>query len=485
MGFLPAATAGAYALLIIHPKWTDNPRIINVFTSQFNTQFGLDNMRTMGIVRSGLQSWMNVGVAFATVLSFEDTSSLSSDIEIEAKACCDGDCNAGCLGRTIITPFSDNCSLDIYNRTAHTSDYSDNRSKKFDFQSIFTHEFGHCMGLGHPPGNPPVVMTQDQFVAGQYTKRFPRDDDRLGGQYTQFIANYDVRVRNRTGGPWTVIGKTSGSVGVATRADGWSMVTFETDPDGDQKSHLADVAIDPSGAVGPTCMNYGDWTFDGVAISHDVGTSFAKAFRSSNDTGLIYVFRGVYPSLVGCVQGTSTLTNMASRRRPSLAFDAGTGRLVMTYIEFDTGQIKIATADSAGNWTSPVTLSTEWTDAPVGIDCGYWAPDGADRCFLAFPASDGRHQLRITKGYISSSGYFIEIGTQPVGGWTLNIAPDIQIVGGNRLEVLHGAADNTRAVNLYVHDCSGSTCVGSAFPLETRTYLGPGISSAKMVTAAP
>ncbi|NTX01679.1 MULTISPECIES: matrixin family metalloprotease [Myxococcus] len=486
MGFLPAATVGAYSLNTA-VRWGDNPYVIDVITGPFQTHFGLNNASIMTIARSALQSWQNSGVRFNTNIEFHDTTPNASDLEIEAKTCCDGDCSGNsCLGRSSYIFLSDNCSIDIYMNTGVASAYSDNGTQTFDLQSIFTHEFGHCLGLTHPStSSPEAVMHQGNYAFGAYPKRFPREDDKLGGQHAQYIADYPVRVRARTGGGWTQVGTTSGSVGVATQTDGWSLVTFENDSNQDYTSRISYVGIDPSGTVGPTCTST-DYAFDGVAVSENPGGGFAAAFRSSNDTGAIYVYRGVYGSLAGCFWGGSPqLTTMTSHRRPSLAYDAASGRLVMAFIEMGTGKLRVSTSTSAGTWTNPTQINGEWTDTSVGIDCGYWAPAGANRCFLTFPASNGEHQLRIAEGYITAAGTFMYLGTHVTAGWTLNVASDVQIVNGNRLEIIHASTNNTRDAYMYIRDCASGTCTDSNFPIERKTFVGGSISSAKLVTAAP
>ncbi|CAM3072434.1 matrixin family metalloprotease [Corallococcus soli] len=483
MGFLPAATVSAY-VFNTGGRWSDNPYVIDVIAGPFQTHFGLDATRTMHMARSGLQAWLNVGVGFSTNLAFYNTTPSASDIEIEAKTCCDGDCTSGCLGRATNVPLSDNCALDIYKNTSRSHLYSDDRTATWDIQSILSHEFGHCLGLGHPSNPEEAIMKQGQYSHATYAKRFPRVDDKTGGQHAQYIADYPIRVRDRTGGAWTQVAKTSGSVGVATRADGWSLVAYETDPTRDTTSNVAHLAISATGGVSPECINWNEWTSDGVAVSEDTSGGFAKAFLAANDGGLILVYRSIHPALLGCITGTRTLTTMSSRRRPSLAYDAGTSRLVMTFIDRETGQLRISTSDSSGAWTTPTSLNTEWTDAPVGIDCGYWAPAGANRCFMAFPSADGNHILRIAEGYINAFGNYVHVGTYVTGGWTLNVAPDIQIINGNRLEIIHGATDNNRTAYMYVRDCS-SGCTDTTYPLDQRTYVGGGISSTKLVTAAP
>ncbi|WNG33957.1 matrixin family metalloprotease [Archangium violaceum] len=490
LGFLPAFTVGAYTYSGKGAPWSDNPYIIDVITGPFQSTFGLAPLRTMHLARSSLQAWLNVGVGFATHIEFYDTTSRASDVEIEAKTCCDGDCSqAACLGRTTAFPlnFSDNCAIDLYMNTDVASRYSDDRSASFDLQSILTHEFGHCMGLGHPEATQQAqaVMRQKGYEHGAYPKRFPRVDDKTGAQNRQFVRSAEVRVRERTGGEWTVVGRTSGSVGVATRRnDEWSLVAFETDhtDPADTTSNLAHVFINGQ-SVGPRCINPNEWTFDGVAVSEDPSGGFSMAYLAANDSGEILVVRGIFPSLLGCTSGTRQISGLLSRRRPSLAFDPGTNRLVMSFIDMDTGQLRFSSSTTANTWRPATFLNTEWTDTSVAIDCGYWAPAQAYRCFTAFPSADGTHTLRIGEGYINASGDYVHVGTHVASGFILNAAADIQIVDGNRLEIIHGSTLNARTAYMYVRDCSGTTCSDSTAPIDSQTLLGPGISRTKLVTA--
>ncbi|WP_375768465.1 matrixin family metalloprotease [Archangium gephyra] len=482
-GFLSASSVSAYVLFIHRGPWTDNPYVIDVLTNEFSSVFGLDPARTMNLARASLGQWTNAGVGFGTNIEFYDTTPQWSDIEIEADTCCSGNCTTGCNGRAVPYPGSDDCSITIFDSSTFYS-YTDDGGQypgAYDIQSILAHELGHCIGLDHETSAPAIMNP----TGGKFDGRFLTVDDKTGGQHAQYIAQYSVNVRDRTGGNWTTVGHTSGSVSVASRPDGWSMVSYETDRNADTTSNLARVFVSGS-AFGPECVNEGEWTFDGVTTSQDT-SGFAIAFLAANDSGEVILERGIQPTF-GCPTGVREVLSLKSssmaRRRPSLAYDASTNRLVLAYIRNDTGKIQFMTSTGPGSWTNAGS-TWDWSDTPIGLDCGYWAPAGANRCFFAVTSANGYRQLYIGEGYINSSGQFVHLAMSATDGRIGNVAPDIQIVNGNRLEIVHAGLDNTRSLYMYARNCGGGGCWDETYPLDRRAFVGPGISSLKVVTAGP
>lgn len=460
-------------------EWTSTPYDIKVWTDEFQTEFSLESIRSEVLVRSALGAWQNLGILLPHTDVHQGNYSGSYDLDVGADTCCDFDCSTGCLGRARYWGWagSDDCSITIY-RNTNDDNYSDDRSAIYDIQGIATHEFGHCLGLDHPTQTDEAVMKQGQYYWWKFPNRFTRADDRAGVRAEQGSATWSIGLRNVTNGSYnlSIPGATTGSLGVASATIGgyqWDLLGYLNT---NSNSNIVLRSIQNM-SLGPTCTVTSEYSYDGVAIAKDI-SGFAAAFRANDDSGQVRIMRGWQPSMSTCGSApVEVISGSKTRRRPSVTYDPGSGRLVLVYIDSDTGQFHSRTTNTAaGGWTTNNFIPGEYSDTPVGIACDYWSPSSAYKCFLTFPSSDGKHTARICQSRISSGVLTLESCWNEDVAWYANVAPAIRIENYNTLRILYSGADNGRNMYYLKRTCTSTSCTVTNTSAGGTSILAPAIS---------
>jgi len=490
-----AQNAHAYIVSGDVAAWNDDPYDIEVETPQLIDVFGMyTSLRWITIVKSSVFSWLNLGIDIPRNIHFHDYPYSDNDTDINADFCCDGNCTSGCPGKARY-PYgsgSDDCEVILYSLGVCAASWSDDRSNSCDFQGILTHEFGHCLGLDEHGSPPETVMTADlEYQA--YPMRFPRVDDVNGSRYTQGMDSWPMYYRTRGYSTWSYMNElTAGMPSVTDVYYGgyswhvYAWISTEATP-----GYVVWKVEREGGGFGPVChANLSGYqpTFDGVAVSAQA-VGFAIAYREYNDNAYIRVIRGLVPSLTSC-GGYNTWNQLLtpSPRRPSLAYDVNSNRLILAYIDKFNGNIKYRTAVSTNGFGAERTFpetQPEFTDTPVAISCGYWNSAGSYRCFLAFPKADGQHRWRLCRGYIDAGGVLQKDNCTDSTGtyYPANVAGSVIIENGNKVRIMYTGTDDNRTLNYIIYDCSTGSCIWSNSLSNGSTPTGPAMSGSREVHA--
>jgi hypothetical protein len=447
--------------------WTSNPYDIDANEAAFASVFGFNTQKTKTTIRSAFFAWQNLGIAVPPV-RFDSTTGYESTVT--AATCCNGDCvtASACVGKLMPYINTERWDMVVYRNPQHEP-YGDHGDGAVDIQSVLTHEFGHALGLAHEdnPAVQTVMRTSYQGGIGVYPLRFPMDDDHNGSRAMQGGAALVVAARNMGDVSTTALTSFSqGSPAVASMRAGtsprWHLgawINYETD------SKVQYRTWQSLSNLGPVCQP-GEWTLDGVSASLDVDqASFALAFRSDDDSCHLRIMRGITGSLTGCnaARGTDVFYDASikyTRRRPTLAFDPGSAKLILVWIDNVTGRLRSRVTSSLTMGWSPENThgNAEWTDAPVGVACGYWTPDNGYACFLAFPTSDGDHWLRICQARVDPTKGLEIMSCANYGPWLGNVGPAIRVEGnGNTLRVLYSGLDDVRNLYYFTRTCTSPT----------------------------
>ncbi len=481
--FIHSIDAYAFDTVCIEP-WNNSVYTIEIHTSDFQNYFGKTPESMVSMVKCSIYSWWRLAPAIPKVEFYEEPH--SNDAEVHGvNGCYNGDCNIlGIASYTCWPTGSDNCDVYIY-RGDPPKNWTDDGSSFYDLQSVLTHEFGHCLGLDDNPEDGESVMNYSEN--GYMNQRFTRRDDKEGVWYKQGVDNWPLYWRLSSAYSWSNIGNTRGSPAIATGSiDGyvWDLMAYLLTTEG-APSQIGYKARRRSDGLwqrnGDICKFYingiYEYSYDGVSSSKDVN-GFAIAFRAYDDSSHIRVIRNIVPttSQYYCPTGYTYqfLTDSITYRKPSLAYDPSSNRLVLAYIEKGNfPRIKIRTSNSVnGNWTSEVTLN-EWTDVPVGIDCYYWN-GGPSKCFLAFPTVNDKHNIRLCRGYINSYGNFVLETCQTNPGHIYTTGTEIGVaVYSTSVKMIYTGMDNARYLNILTVDNNWNW---SNEVLNARSPTGPGMS---------
>ncbi|MBI5467309.1 MAG: matrixin family metalloprotease [Candidatus Kerfeldbacteria bacterium] len=426
------------------------------------------------IPTAAVSVWEQAGIGIPTKYwAYEPYT--PNDTEVWASSgCCNGECT--CLGEYDGVDSTDNCSVALYRGNSNWTQ-NPRTVDGYDYQAVLSHEFGHCLGLDHEDDVDALMNSGYDGHPDGIDNRFLRKDDMLGVRSVQGHASWSLYWRNPGDSSWnsSFNGSSlwaSGSPGVAYGGgfNGWNLIGFQSSSGLDWVTTIGKAGPTPSSWTN-VCGIWHDNTWqtsrDGVAVGRDVGgTNYMAVAYLYKTNGYIRAVRNLYPVAGGCgsfaLMNQLTDTDFITRRRPALTYNANNSRLTMAWIDYHTGLIKISTNSSTNNstWVSgggQYYNTSEYTDAPVGIVCGYWSPTASTKCFIAFPRLEGDHYLRLCRLTPYSNGGFSKDWCSNSSYAISNVPPSIRIANDNTVEIMvpYFSTGSSAPIRKYTYTESG------------------------------